>query len=150
EFRTMYPVRMDHESGTGLAVRERRPVHFPDALAGNDVPRAVKRGSELMGGRSVVFAPMVWEDRAIGAIFVARNTVSPFSDHEISLLKTFADQAAIAIQNARMFNETKEALEQQTATSQVLQVISRSTFDLGPVFDTLVKNAARLCGAKTG
>jgi GAF domain-containing protein/CheY-like chemotaxis protein len=150
EYRAMYPVSLDHESGTGLVIRERRAMHFPDALAEVHVPRAVRRGAELSGGRSVVFAPLIWEDRAIGAIFVARNTVSPFSDHEISLLKTFADQAAIAIQNARMFNETKEALEQQTATAQVLQVISRSTFDLGPVFDTLVKNAARLCGARTG
>ncbi len=82
---------------------------------------------------------------------MARNTVSPFSDHEISLLKTFADQAAIAIQNARLFNETKEALEQQTADGRSaaghLQV-HRSTWR--PVFDALVQNAARLCGAKTG
>src|SRR5207344_2114523 len=109
EFRQR-PARMDRESGSGRAILERRVVHFPDALAGADVPESVRRGAELLGGRSVVFAPLVWEDRAIGSIFVARNTVSPFSDHEISLLKTFADQAAIAIQNARLFNETQEAL----------------------------------------
>jgi GAF domain-containing protein/DNA-binding response OmpR family regulator len=150
KFRTMYPVRLDHESGTGLVIRERRPMHFPDALAGGDVPRAVRSGAELMGGRSVVFAPLVWEDRAIGAIFVVRNTVSPFSDHEIALLKTFADQAAIAIQNARLFNETKEALERQTATANVLKAISRSTFDLRAVLDTLIGTAARLCRATMG
>ncbi|HEV8259958.1 MAG TPA: GAF domain-containing protein, partial [Burkholderiales bacterium] len=150
EFRTLYPVRMDNESGTGLAIKEQRVMHFPDALAGNDVPRAVRRGAELMGGRSVVFAPLVWEDRGIGAIFVSRSTVSPFSDHEISLLKTFADQAAIAIQNARLFNETKEALERQTATANVLKAISRSTFDLGAVLETLISTAARLCRASFG
>jgi signal transduction histidine kinase/DNA-binding response OmpR family regulator len=108
EFRTIYPVRMD-QSGTGLVIRERRVVHFPDPLAGGDVPLGVRRGAELSGVRSVVFAPLVWEDQAIGAIFVARSTVSPFSDHEISLLKTFADQAVIAIQNARLFKQTQEA-----------------------------------------
>jgi GAF domain-containing protein len=150
EFRTLYPVRLDHDSGTGLVIREQCAVHFPDALAGDDVPPAVKRGAELMGARSAVFAPLVWEDRAIGAIFVARGTVSPFSDHEIALLKTFADQAAIAIQNARMFNETKEALERQTATANVLKAISRSTFDLGAVLETLISTAARLCRASLG
>jgi GAF domain-containing protein/DNA-binding response OmpR family regulator len=150
EFRTLYPVRLDYESGTGLVIRERRAMHFPDALEGDDVPRAVKRGAELGGIRSAVFAPLVWEDRAIGSIFVGRNTVSPFSDHEISLLKTFADQAAIAIQNARLFNETKEALERQTATANVLKAISRSTFDLGAVLETLISTAARLCRASLG
>jgi len=150
EFRAMYPVRMDHESGTALVIRERRAVHFPDALAGSDVPRAVRRSAELHGGRSLVVAPLIWEDRAIGAIWVARSTVSPFSDHEIALLKTFADQAAIAIQNARLFNETKEALERQTATANVLKAISRSTFDLRAVLDTLIGTAARLCRATMG
>jgi GAF domain-containing protein/DNA-binding response OmpR family regulator len=160
EYRAMYPVRMDRESGTGLVIRERRAVHFPDALAGDDVPGAVRRGAELMGGRSAVFAPLVWEDRAIGAIFVVRSTVSPFSDHEISLLRTFADQAAIAIQNARQFNETQEALhkveertaeltealEYQTAISEVLRVISESPLDVAPVFESILESATRLFG----
>jgi GAF domain-containing protein/DNA-binding response OmpR family regulator len=128
-----------------MVIREKRPVHFPDPLQDDDVPRAVRRGSELGGLRSTVFAPLVWEDRAIGAIFVARSTVSPFSDHEISLLKTFADQAAIAIQNARMFNETKEALEIQTATAEILKVISESPTDVQPVFDAIATRAYRLC-----
>ena len=143
EFRTMYPVRME-ESGTGLAIRQRRVVHFPDPLAGGDVPLGVRRGAELSGVRSVVFAPLVWEDRAIGAIFVARSTVSPFSDHEISLLKTFADQAAIAIQNARMFKETQEALARQTATADILRVISQSPTDVLPVFNAIVITAVKL------
>jgi GAF domain-containing protein/CheY-like chemotaxis protein len=150
KLRAMYPFPVDSESGTALVIRERRPLHWPDALAGGDVPPAVTRGAERIGARSTIFAPLIWEDRGIGAIFVARNTVSPFSDHEIALLKTFADQAAIAIQNARMFNETKEALERQTATANVLKAISRSTFDLGAVLETLISTAARLCRASLG
>ena len=148
--RTMYPFPGDSESGTALVIRERRAFHWPDALAGDDVPPAVRRGAERIGARSTVWAPLIWEDRGIGAIWVARSSVSPFSDHEISLLKTFADQAAIAIQNARMFNETKEALERQTATANVLKAISRSTFDLGAVLETLISTAARLCRASLG
>jgi len=144
QLRTMYPFPMDRETGTAVAIRERRAVHFADALAGDGVPLMVRRGAELTGSRSAVFAPLIWEDRAIGAIFVARNTVSPFSDHEIALLKTFADQAAIAIQNARMFNETKEALEQQTATAEVLEVISASVADTAPVFDKILASCKRL------
>src|SRR5262249_35209040 len=112
ELRSMYPARMDRESGTALAIQSREAGHYPDAMEPG-VPATVRRGSELIGGRSVVFAPLIWEERGIGAIFVARTEVAPFTGQEISLLKTFADQAAIAIQNARMFNETKEALERQ-------------------------------------
>jgi GAF domain-containing protein/CheY-like chemotaxis protein len=150
ELREMYPFRMDNESGTALVIRERRALHWPDALEGTDVPPAVRRGAQRIGARSTIFAPLVWEDRGIGAIFIARNAVSPFSDQEISLLKTFADQAAIAIQNARMFNDTKEALERQTATANVLKAISRSTFDLAAVLQTLIGTAARLCRASLG
>jgi GAF domain-containing protein/DNA-binding response OmpR family regulator len=150
EYRTMFPVRLDDESGTALVIRERRAIHIPNALAGDDVPGAVRRSAELHGGRSYVIAPLIWEDRAIGAIWVARSTVSPFSDHEIALLKTFADQAAIAIQNARLFNETKEALERQTATAEILKVISASPTDVAPVFDAIAERARVLCGAGLG
>jgi len=150
ELRKLYPIRKDQETGTALVIRERRAVHWPDALAGDDVPRAVRRGAELSGARSAVFAPLVWEDRGIGAIFVSRSTVSPFSDHEISLLKAFADQAAIAIQNARLFNETKEALEQQTSIAEILRVMSSSPTDVTPVFNAIAERARVLCGARFG
>ena len=156
QFRTMYPVRMDHESGTALVIRERRAVHFPDALAGGDVPRAVRRSAQLHGGRSFVVAPLIWEDRAIGAIWVARSTVSPFSDHEISLLKTFADQAAIAIQNARLFNELQartadlgRSVEELKALGEVGNALS-STLDLDTVLTTILTHANKLAGTQAG
>ncbi|MBX3642627.1 MAG: GAF domain-containing protein [Rubrivivax sp.] len=108
-FRSLYPLRMDEQSGTGLVIRRRDVVHFVDAQADDGVPQAVRRGAAIMGSRSVVFAPLMWQDQGVGSIFVGRSEASPFSAHEISLIKTFADQAVIAIQNAKMFKETQEA-----------------------------------------
>ena len=99
------------------------------------------------GVHSTVFVPMVREERVIGAIGVSRRDVGAFSPERVDLLKTFADQAVIAIENARLFNETKEALERQTATAQILQAISSSPGNLGPVLDTLVRAAAKFCAA---
>ena len=111
------------------------------------MPPYVKRSSAAVATRSVIMAPLLWEGRGIGTIFVGRRTPGPFSDKDIALLKTFADQAVIAIQNARLFTETKEALEQQTATAEVLQVISSSVADANPVFDKILDSCERLFAA---
>ncbi len=127
----------------GRALRERRVVHWPDLIDGDDVPGVLRKMARLIGYRSMVFAPMLWNERGIGAIGVARST-GPFKPKELAMLQTFADQAVVAIQNARLFNETKEALEQQTASAEVLKVISSSVADTAPVFETIGRACQRL------
>ena len=149
KYREIFPLPLNRESGSGSAILERRVMHFPDTDS-SDVPVGVKRGRLAIGFRSALFAPLLLEGRALGALWVGRMVQAPFSDKQIGMLKTFADQAVIAIENARLFNETKEALEQQTATAEVLKTISRTTFELEPVLDTLIENATRLCKSDYG
>ncbi len=136
-------------SAPGRAITERCVVHYADVLNNPDTPAVMRRMGQIVGYHSVAFAPMLWEERGIGVVGVARSR-GAFIDKELALLQSFADQAVIAIQNARLFNETKEALERQTATANVLKAISRSTFDLPSVLDTLIGTAARLCRAAIG
>ena len=145
--RSIFPGPVDARSSTGIALLEKRVVHHPDLQHALDVPDYTRRSAEATGMRSVVFAPMLWEGRGIGVITVGRPFAKPFSDKEIALLKTFADQAVIAIQNARLFNETRDALEQQTAIAEILRVISSSPTDVQPVLDAIAERAAKLCDA---
>ncbi|HVF63245.1 MAG TPA: GAF domain-containing protein, partial [Casimicrobiaceae bacterium] len=129
---------------TSRAMDQRSVLHAPDAAAMNDLPPWMRGMIDLIGNFSAVWAPMLWEDRGIGSLCVLRQPARPFTDKELALLKTFADQAVIAIQNARLFNETQEALASQSASADILRVISSSPTNVQPVFDAIVCTASRL------
>ena len=146
---TLHP-RPARDSIYGYAIHKAQVLHYPDVRDGPGVPDGLRRSTEVAGNYSALYAPLLWEGRGIGALNISRWPPAPFSDKEIALLKTFADQAVIAIQNATMFRETKEALERQTATTEVLQVINASPGNLRPVFEAIAIKATRLCEADAG
>jgi GAF domain-containing protein len=144
--RALFPAPLKG-TASEVAIRERRLVISADIFNDPDIPADARERSRRFGTNySMVVAPMLSEDRAIGSILVARTSMEPFSEKECSLLGAFADQAVIAIQNARLFNETREALERQTATADILKVIASSPSDVQPVFEAIAASANRLIG----
>ena len=154
EFVEQNPVRPGRYSASARAALERRTIHIPDCLADPEYTYGVKDVGPI---RTNLAVPILKGDELLGVMLIYHLEVRPFTDKQIALVETFADQAAIAIENVRLFEaeqqrtrELSEALERQTATSEVLQVISSSPGDLEPVFATMLENAVRISGAKFG
>ena len=145
-----FTVPLVRGSFAGRSVLDGRIVHIADAQTEADEFPEGSESARRLGFRAILCIPLIREGVTIGAISLRDTKVRLFTDRQVALLQTFADQAVIAIENVRLFNETKEALAQQTATGEILRVISSSPTDVQPVFDVIVERAVRLCGARFG
>jgi GAF domain-containing protein len=154
--RTFYPRPLGRETAVLRAIQSQSVVVIPDALEDKDYVPVIGARATAGHFRSIVAVPLMREGNAIGGIAVGRADAGPFPEHQIALLRTFADQAVIAIENVRLFTELEqrnkaltESLEQQTATSEILRVISQSPTDVQPVFETIAAAALKLCSANS-
>jgi GAF domain-containing protein len=138
------PIEPDRRSLTGRVLMDKRTVTIVDVLADPEYDA----GAGLFNVRSIVGVPLTRGDEIVGVLILRRNEPKPFEPGQVRLLETFADQASIAIENVRLFDETREGLERQTALSEILEVISKSPTDAQPVFDTIARSAARYCAAE--
>jgi GAF domain-containing protein len=152
-----FPRLVDDLTGGGRAILSKQVVQYAPIVNNPAAPPINQQWAREFGFDAAIFAPMIREGMVVGAIATARKQAKPFDDRQVALIKVFADQAVIAIENARMFGEVRartddltEALEQQTATADVLQVISSSPGELEPVFHAMLENAVRICDAKFG
>src|SRR5204862_6532286 len=135
---------INRDTVSGRAILEQRSIEVEDMLAeGAEYPLSYEL-AQRYGHRTVVVVPLYREGKPFGTILLRRQEVRPFNERELALLQTFGDQAAIALENVRLFNETKEALDQQRASGEVLTAISNSIADTKPVFDTITQSCQRL------
>ena len=149
-FRESFPRPLDDATGAGRAMLAKKVVQFAPIVGNPDAPSSMQAFAKQLGFNATIFAPMLRDGKVIGAIGVAREGTKPFTEKQVDLIKTFAAQAVIAIENTRLFNELRqrtddltESLEQQTATADVLSVMSRSKFDLMPILQSVVDTAAQ-------
>jgi transcriptional regulator with GAF, ATPase, and Fis domain len=148
EFLNTVVIEPSRGTTVGRVLLERRTVHIHDIQADPDYKLS---GLVALGGtRTMLGIPILRQGEPIGVLVLVQSEVRPFTDKQIELATTFADQAAIAIENTRLLNELRESLQQQTATSEVLKVIARSSGELTPVFEAMLENAVRICDAKFG
>jgi GAF domain-containing protein len=153
EARKRAPYRPGPNTATARMVQTKKVVHIADLAAEQSYIERVSHtipAVELGGVRTLLMVPMLKENELVGAIAVYRQEMRPFTDKQIELVGNFAKQAVIAIENTRLLNELRESLEQQSATSEVLQTISSSPGELQPVFDAMLEKATHICGANFG